>query len=250
MEIKNQTILITGANRGIGRAYVEEFLKDGAKKIYLGVRDPDKVKELLEKHPGKLEALRLDVTSPADIRAAAEKAKDVTLLISNAGLLEAGSLLEKDAPSRGRREMEVNYFGPLALLNAFAPILKNNGGGGFLGVSSIAGFLPFPGISTYTSSKAAMHFLLMQARTELGLQGTKVFGVYPGPVDTDMARDIDMPKVSPEHIAKETLKGLREDREDILPDPYAQEMYALYQKDPKEVERKMRRQFQDMVEAA
>lgn len=250
MEIKNQIILITGANRGIGRAYVEEFLREGAKKIYLGVRDPDTVKELLGKHPGKLEALRLDVTSPADIRAAAEKAKDITLLVSNAGLLEAGALTDKEAPSRGRREMEVNYFGPLALLNAFAPILKNNGGGAFVGVSSIAGFLPFPGLSTYTASKTAMHFLLMQARTELGVHGTKVFGVYPGPVDTDMARDIDMEKVSPEHIAKETVKGLREEREDILPDPYAEEMYALYQKDPKETERKMRRQFQEITKAA
>ncbi|TVQ82039.1 MAG: SDR family NAD(P)-dependent oxidoreductase [Micavibrio sp.] len=250
MEIKNQIILITGANRGIGHAYAEEFLKADARKIYLGVRDPETVREFAEKHKDRVEILRLDLTSPADIRAAAEKAKDVTVLVSNAGVLEAGDLLDKQVIERSRREMEINYFGPLALLREFAPVLRGNGGGAFVGVSSIAGLLPFPGLASYTCSKAAMHFLIMQARTELALQNTKVFGVYPGPVDTEMARDIHMPKAAPRDVALETIRGLREGHEDILPDQYARESYELFRKDPKELERKLRRDYLEMMKAA
>ncbi len=134
MNVKDQVILVTGANRGIGKAYVEEFLKAGAKKIYLGVRDPEKARSLAAKDPDKLEIIRLDVANSADIKTAIQTAKDVNIIISNAGVLMGGNLRDKNIEDHARWEMEVNYFGPLALIQAFAPILKANGGGAIVAV--------------------------------------------------------------------------------------------------------------------
>ncbi len=249
MNVKDQVILVTGANRGIGKGYVEELLKAGAKKIYLGVRNPETAKAIAAKD-SKLHIVKLDVTNPGDIHAAARVAKDVNIIISNAGVLEGGSLKDGGIVENARKEMEVNYFGPLALIHNFAPILKANGGGAFVAVSSIAGLMPFPGIPTYSASKAAMHFLIMEARMELAAQGTKVFGVYPGPVDTDMAKDFDFAKVTPNHVALETIKALKNGTEDVLPDPYALEHYGIYKKDPKAAERKMQQEYSETAKAA
>ena len=127
MDIRNATILVTGANRGIGEAFVKKFLNEGAKKIYLGVRDPRKVEHLVSQHPDKLVALELDLTNPEHIHRAAQQAKDVNLIINNAGVAFFGSMEDADLLEHARQEMEVNYFGPLALLRSFAPILRENG---------------------------------------------------------------------------------------------------------------------------
>ncbi len=250
MDIKDQVILVTGANRGIGKGYVEELLKAGAKKIYLGVRNPETAKAVAAKDSERLHILKLDVTDPGDILAATRAAKDVNIIVSNAGVLEGGSLKDGGIVENARKEMEVNYFGPLALIHAFAPVLKANGGGAFVAVSSIAGLMPFPGIATYSASKAAMHFLIMEARMELAAQGTKVFGVYPGPVDTDMARDFDFAKVTPNHVALKTIEALKGGIEDVLPDPYALLHYDIYKHNPKAVERKMQDEYKEMLKAA
>jgi short-subunit dehydrogenase len=132
----------------------------------------------------------------------------------------------------------------MAMLRAFAPVLKANGGGVLANVSSIAGLVSFPGIATYSASKAALHFLTMAARMELAGQKTQVLGIHPGPIDTDMARDFDIPRETPSNVAKEIIRALETGEELLFPDAYAKEMYALLRKDPKLAVRKIQDSFQ------
>lgn len=250
MKIQDSIILVTGANRGIGKAYVEEFLKAGAKKIYMGVRNLGSVADLMAEHPGRLVALPLDVTKAEDIRNAAETAKDITILVNNAGALSGGGLTGDQDMENARLEMEVNYFGLLSLMQVFAPVLKANGGGQIVNLSSIAGLVSFPGLPTYSASKAAVHFITQSARTILAAQGTKVLGVYPGPIDTDMAKDIDLPKDTPQHVAERTVKAIEEGAEDLLPDSFAEDMYEQYLTDPKAMEGQMQVMYEDMMAEA
>ena len=243
MKIRDAVVLVTGASRGIGRGYAGEFLAAGAKKVYLGVRNPGSVADLAGKDPARMVPLQLDVTKAEDIRKAAQAAKDVTILVSNAGVLHGGGLLDGDRMENARHEMEVNYFGPLAMIRAFAPVLEANGGGAIVSVSSIAGLVAFPGIPTYCTSKAAVYFLAQAARMELGPRGIFVLSVHPGPVDTDMTRDFDMEKVTLGHVARETIRALEAGEEMLLPDPYAQEIYALWRKDPALAARKVGESF-------
>lgn len=240
VKIKGSVVLVTGANRGIGKAYAEEFLKAGAAKVYLGVRDLNSMKEFAAAHPGKLVPVLLDVTNEDHIRKAAETAKDVTILVNNAGVLYGGALLDGNLVENARHEMEVNYFGPMAMTRAFANILKSCGGGAIVNVSSIAGFVAFPGLPTYCPSKAALHYLTIATRAELSAQGTHVLGVYPGPIDTDMARGFDMAKASPNSVAVETIRALETGEKTLMPDAYAQELYALWRKGPKFAMQKLR----------
>lgn len=250
MKVKDSVVLVTGANRGIGKGFVEEFLNAGAKKIYLAVRNPKSVEDLVRKNPEKLIPLELDVTKDDLIRKVAEKARDVTILINNAGVLYGGSLFDKDRIEHARKEMETNYFGPLAMVRAFAPVLKTNGGGAVLNVSSIAGLIAFPGIPTYCTSKAAVYFLTQEMRMEMKAQGTQVMSIHPGPVDTDMARDFDMPKVTPNRVAQEAIRALEAGEDMLFPDPYAKELYAMFRKDPALAEKEVMKSFEPSVQAA
>src|SRR5262249_42357286 len=137
MQIKGSVALVTGANRGIGRAFVEALLARDAAKVYATARVPERLADLIERHPGKLFPLKLDITQPADIAAVARQCRDLTLLINNAGInLQAGLIAAKDLAT-ARAEMETNYFGPLAMCRAFAPILAANDGGAIVNMLSI-----------------------------------------------------------------------------------------------------------------
>lgn len=194
--------LVTGGNRGIGQAFVEELLAQGA-SVYAGSRDPSDVNV-----PGAV-AVELDVTSPASVAAAAARCADVTLLINNAGHFANTRLVVTDEVDAARQEMEVNYFGPLAMTRAFAPILGANGGGHIVNVLSVAGIVPTAFMGGYSPSKAAALFLSGITRAELEPQGTQVTALIVGSVDTRMASHVDGQKENPRDIAVAGLKAVR-----------------------------------------
>jgi len=238
-KIDGSVALVTGANRGIGKALAERLLERGARKVYTGARDPKTMTGLKEKYGDRVVPLRLDVTNVSDVSKAVSAADDLQLLFNNAGLAQGQDLSSEDIVDQARNEMEVNYFGPLNLLQQFAPTLKENGGGSVVNVASVGGLTNFPLYPTYSASKAAIHSLTQGARMLLGAQGTHVAGVYPGPVDTDMARGIEMDKATPQDVANAILDGVEEGREDIFPDPFAEQFGEQYQSSPKESEQQI-----------
>src|SRR5687768_2094324 len=232
--IEGAVALVTGANRGIGRALTEALLARGVRKVYAAARNPEALGTLADE---RLVPLRLDVTDADQIRAAGEAASDVELVFSNAGVVLASGIADSTVLGQARREMEVNYFGPLLLLHRLAPALARNGGGAIVNIGSLAGLTNFPIAPTYSASKAALHSLTQAARTLLGPQGTSVFGVYPGPVDTDMNRELAIPKASSRDVAFAILDGIEAGQEDIFPDAFAAEFGRQFESSPKTSER-------------
>ncbi|HEX6705848.1 MAG TPA: SDR family oxidoreductase [Albitalea sp.] len=218
MKIDNAVALVTGANRGIGLAFTRELLARGARKVYAGARDPATVTQ-----PG-VEALRLDVTRPDDVAAAAARAGDVTLVINNAGIAAFGGFLAADSDELARRLLETNYFGMLRVSKAFAPVLAANGGGGFLNVLSIASWINGGQLAAYAASKAAAWSLTNALRHELAGQKTQVLGLHMAFVDTDLTRSVDGPKASPEDIVKRALDGLESGLDEVLADERTQQV--------------------------
>ena len=232
--INGAVALVTGANRGIGRALVEALLARGAKKVYAAARDPRALQILTDE---RLVPLELDVTNAEQVRMVEAAAPDIDLLFNNAGVALSSSLSNATALDDARREMEVNYFGALRLIQHLAPSLARNGGGAIVNVGSAAGLTNVPFLPTYSASKAALHSLTQAARILLGAQGTKVFGVYAGPVDTDMVRELPLPKTSPREVAFALLDGIEAGRDDIFPDPFAQNFGREFEASPKSSER-------------
>ncbi len=235
-KIEGAVALVTGANRGIGRALTQALLTRGVRKVYATARNPEGLRALRNE---RLVPLRLDLTDADQIRAAGEAASDVELVFNNAGVALPGGIADSTVLDRARREMEVNYFGPLQLLHRLAPTLARNGGGAVVIIGSTAGLTNLPIIPTYSASKAALHSLTQAARILLGAQGTSVFGVYPGPVDTDMTRDVALPKASPRDVAFAILDGIEAAQEDIFPDPFAVDFGRQFGSSPKASERQM-----------
>ena len=237
--MEGATVLVTGANRGIGKALVDTALAQGATKVYAGARSKVSLDPLVRAHGGRVVALELDITDAGEIAAAARVARDVGLVVNNAGVVELLGASFEDAGwgKAGRREMDVNLFGTLQMTQAFAPILAGNGGGALANVISVAAFANFPALLSYSASKAALHSLTQATRQRLKGQGTYVAGIYPGPVDTDMGRDLPMAKASPESVAREIVAGLEAGLEEIFPDPVARQLGGGFLAGPKEIER-------------
>jgi NAD(P)-dependent dehydrogenase (short-subunit alcohol dehydrogenase family) len=241
--ISGTVALVTGANRGIGRALVESLLRRDASKVYATARRPESLRELSDP---RVVPLTLDVTDPTQIRAVCAAAGDVELLISNAGVAVPGGLTDSADLEAARLQMEVNYFGPLQLFQEILPVLARNGGGGAVFIGSLAGLTSVPFVPTYSASKAALHSLTQGARMLFGARGTSIFGVYPGPVDTEMSRSVDMPKATTHAVAAAILDGIEAGVEDIYPDPYAADFGRVFGASPKASER----QFAAMANAA
>jgi NAD(P)-dependent dehydrogenase (short-subunit alcohol dehydrogenase family) len=218
MQIKNSVVLITGANRGIGLAFARELLARGARKVYAAARDTTTVTL-----PG-VHALKLDVTQPEQVAAAAQQAADVTLVINNAGIAQPGGFLAPDSDAVARRLFETNFFGVLNMSKAFAPVLKANGGGALLNVLSVASFVNGGELAAYSASKSAAWSLTNALRHELAAQKTQVLGLHMAYVDTDLTRGFDVPKSSAEQIVQRALEGLEAGADEVLADVLTQQI--------------------------
>jgi NAD(P)-dependent dehydrogenase (short-subunit alcohol dehydrogenase family) len=212
MKIDNAIALVTGANRGIGLAFTRELLARGARKVYAGARDPSTVTQ-----PG-VQAIRLDVTKPDEVAAAAARAGDVTLVINNAGVGHQGGFLASDSEEVARRQFETNFFGMLRMSKAFAPLLAANGGGALLNVLSIVSWINGGQLAAYAASKSAAWSLTNALRHELAAQKTQVLALHMAFVDTDLVRAIDGLKTSPQDIVKRALDGLESGLDEVLAD--------------------------------
>jgi NAD(P)-dependent dehydrogenase (short-subunit alcohol dehydrogenase family) len=241
LKIEGRVALVTGANRGIGLALVEALLQQGARKIYGGTRKPEALADLAGLSHGVVVPLRLDITEETEVRQAAKQANDVDLLINNAAILGHVFAGFEDPIwlDAARREYETNVVGSLRVSQAFAPVLARQGGGTLVNVSSVAGLVGMLGVLTYSTTKAALHSLTQSTREALQGQGTRVVGVYPGPVETEMARDFTFPKVSASSVAHAILDGQEQGLEDIYPDPLAREFGEAYALNPKSLEGRM-----------
>lgn len=233
MNLDNQTIFVSGANRGIGKAIVEALLKHPVKKIYAAARD---VGQLPNFNDSRIVPITLDITDVAQIVTAAKQASDTQVLINNAGALGFFSVVTAE-PADLQRDMQVNYFGTLNVVHHFVPVLKQNGGGAIANVISIVGLASMAGIGAYSASKAALFSATQAMRAELKAQNISVHGIFPGPIDTDMGRDFNMKKASAEDAAENIVAGLLAGNEDIFPDPMSANLSALWGKDPKGLER-------------
>jgi NAD(P)-dependent dehydrogenase (short-subunit alcohol dehydrogenase family) len=216
MKIENAVVLVTGANRGIGLAFTRELLARGARKVYAAARDPAAITQ-----PG-VQPLQLDVNQPGDVAAAAALASDVTLVINNAGIAQPGGFLAADSEEVARRIFETNFFGVLRISQAFAPILKANGGGALLNVLSVASWVNGGELAAYSASKSAAWSLTNALRNELAVQKTQVLGLHMGYVDTDLTRGLDAVKSSPDEIAARALDGLEAGQDEVLADEITQ----------------------------
>jgi NAD(P)-dependent dehydrogenase (short-subunit alcohol dehydrogenase family) len=214
MLLNNAVVLVTGANRGIGAEFVAQLKERGAGRIYAASRHAGDV------DVDGVESIRLDITDPAQVQAAAAAAGDVQVLINNAGISTGTSVVSGEVADI-RREMDTNFFGPLLMTQAFAPILKANGGGAILNVVSALSWFTAPGAGAYAASKAAAWSLTDSARLELADQGTHVVGVHMGLVDTDMAAGVDAPKISPSALAAAGLDAIESGLDEVLADDWA-----------------------------
>ena len=209
MNIKNKTILITGANRGIGRALLEEGLKRGAKRVYAGTRQP------LVYSDGRVTPLTLDVTNAAQIKGAVENVESLDILINNAGLDLHDDLNER---ARLERHLAVNLYGTYGVTQAFLLLLAPSRGA-IVNVLSLAALAGLPFTPAYSISKAAAFSLTQSLRALWAGRGVRVHAVFAGSVDTDMTRGLDLPKASPESVARAIFDGVEKEEEDIFPDP-------------------------------
>lgn len=238
MQLRGCVAIVTGANRGIGAQFVKALLTSGAKKIYAGARDLETLRDLGSVRNGTIELLRIDVTREADIAAAAQRCRDVNLLINNAGVNFNTSLIGIGALDNARTEMNTNYFGTLAMCRAFAPALKVNRGGTIVNMLSILARVSLPLMGSLCASKAAALSMTQGIRAELKAQGTVVIGVMPGAVETRMTEMLPPPKMNPADVVKAALQAVEDGTEDVYPGEMAQGIAADLAVDAKGVERR------------
>jgi NAD(P)-dependent dehydrogenase (short-subunit alcohol dehydrogenase family) len=212
MKIANKTVLITGANRGIGQALVEEALRRGARRVYAGTRQP------MTHSDRRVTPLALDVTNATQIREAGGEVESLDILINNAGVSPFDDLSDRHVLEE---QLAVNLLGPYEVTQAFLPLLTRSRGA-IVNVLSLSSLAAVPFSPAYSISKAAAFSLSQSQRTLFAGRGISVHRVLPGPVDTDMTRDLKIPKASPDSVARAILDGVEKGEEDIFPDPMSE----------------------------
>ncbi len=232
MDIKNRVAMVTGANRGIGKALVESLLQNAVTKIYATARDSQSLPDFNDERVIKLQ---LDITNEQHISNTVKLAGDINLLINNAGTAELVSALTGPLTAI-KNDMETNYFGTLAMIRAFKPVLEKQQDSALVNIVSISAFVNNPLASGYCASKAALFSLSQGLRIALAQTGISVHTVNPGPIDTDMISTIEIEKTSPSTAANNIIEGLLADEADIFPDPMSQQMFDLWQHNYRDLE--------------
>ncbi|MFU0888343.1 SDR family oxidoreductase [Kluyvera sichuanensis] len=232
MNIQGKTILVTGANRGIGAELVHALILNGAGKIYAGTRE---LSNLPDFGDDRVSFIKLDITKAEDVSAAVEQIGAIDILVNN-----AGAMLSNNAATATQEElasdMDVNYFGTMRIMQAFIPAMEKNGGGVIANVLSVLALAPMSFTAGYSASKAAIHSATQAARGLLKTKNIKVVGIYPGPIDTRMSSELQLEKASANSAAEEIVKGLINDIEDIYPDPVSQQASGFWASNPKGLE--------------
>jgi NAD(P)-dependent dehydrogenase (short-subunit alcohol dehydrogenase family) len=236
MKLQNATALVTGANRGIGRAFVQALLNVGVQKVYATARDRNSLEAITALDPTRVIPLQADITDHALVSRLSEQAADVNLLINNAGVLSFGNILDIPVETL-HQQFDTNFYGTLNMARAFVPVLERNGGGAIVNVLTLVALASMPGLAGYNASKAAAWSMTQSLRATVANQNISVYGVFPGAVDTEMLAGVDMAKTSPMDIATAVLQGIETGQEDIFPDPMSTQLYAAWKQDHKAVEK-------------
>lgn len=230
-DVSNKVALVTGANRGIGKSIVESLIEHGASKVYAAVRNVDSAQPLVAAYGDKVIPVYIDMSKPESISQAAETTQDVELAINNAGVLENASPLSEHAIEVMQNEINVNVYGLIYFAQAFAPILKKNGGGALVQLNSVASMKNFADFATYSASKAAAYSLTQGLKDKLAEQGTHVVSVHPGPIDTDMANNAGLGEIAePSSLVSESIiSALKAGEFHAFPDSMAKMFEEQYQ---------------------
>ncbi|MDJ0615927.1 MAG: SDR family oxidoreductase [Calothrix sp. MO_192.B10] len=236
-DINNKTILVTGANRGIGKVLVETFIERGAAKVYAAVRKLESASPLVEKYGDKVVPIQIDLANPQSIAAAAQTAKDVQVVVNNAGAFKGTTPLDENAIASLEFEININLYGLIHMAQVFAPLLKANGGGVFAQLNSVVSMKTFSNFATYSASKAAAYSVTQALRELLNDQGTTVLSVHPGPIATDMGDEAGLTEIAepPTLVAEGIIKALENGDFHVFPGSMAKQIGGAYQSFAKNV---------------
>lgn len=228
--LDNSAVLVTGANRGIGKAMVEEFLAAGARKVYAAARRIASLQPLVDTYGDRVVPIQIDLNKPDTITAAAMLANDVDIVINNAGMLNIEGPTSANAVAALQAEMEVNVYGLMRIAKAFAPVLKANGGGALVQLNSVASMKSFASFATYSASKAAAYSITQALRDDLRAQGIQVLSVHPGPIATDMAQDAGFGEMAepPVLVPQAIIAALQAGVFHVYPDSMSKQVASAY----------------------
>jgi NAD(P)-dependent dehydrogenase (short-subunit alcohol dehydrogenase family) len=229
-DVKDKVVLVTGANRGVGKAIVDAFLSHGAAKVYAAVRRLDSAESLVERYRGKLVPVQLDLGKPETITAVASRAHDVQVVVNNAAIFMAATPLDGNALAALELGMNINVFGLVRMAQAFAPVLKQNGDGAFVQINSVASLVCASNFATHSASKAAAYSITQALRELLGSQGIAVLSVHPGLIASDMGHAAGLAGSAepPSVVAEGIVRALRAGDFHLFPDSLARRVGDAY----------------------